>query len=252
MLERDQAEIRRSQLEAKSGIATSEVKRYLNPPSNTAFSLEYAFSLLGDIQGKRVLDIGCGSGENIPALVYRGGEVIGLDISHELVELAKERLSSIGLAHCAQLYVASAYQTGLPDKSIDIIFSMSLVHHLDIAIFRKEMRRILRSEGFIVFKEPIAFNGSYRRLRTLPREHKEVSEYEHPLTKEEFKRLQEGFEVDSLRFFRLPFVGLAGFISSMTDDPAWIDGASIFSTWIIKHFPQTLPYTTSVVMRMKL
>jgi SAM-dependent methyltransferase len=79
--------------------------------------LEYAFHLLGDIRGKTILDLGCGKGENLIPLAKRGGNVIGIDISPELVRLAEARIRSSGVK--ADVAVGSAYETGLPDESVD-------------------------------------------------------------------------------------------------------------------------------------
>ena len=51
----------------KTVLKWVQVPRYLNSPGNTAFPLEYAFDLLGNICDKAVLDLGCGTGEEIPA-----------------------------------------------------------------------------------------------------------------------------------------------------------------------------------------
>src|SRR5258708_6483362 len=91
--ELDRAEIERSAKEAPQieigRPDRVELKRYLNPPSDTAFSLEYAYWLLPDVRGKTVLDFGCGSGENLVPLVERGARVIGIDISPELIALSR-------------------------------------------------------------------------------------------------------------------------------------------------------------------
>ncbi len=58
LAERDRAEIERSAEEALQITIRppnrSELKRYLDPPSDTAFPLEYAYWLLGDVRGKRL------------------------------------------------------------------------------------------------------------------------------------------------------------------------------------------------------
>lgn len=67
LAELELAEIERSAEEAAHiSIAPpshDQVERYVNPSSDTAFPLEYAFWLLGNVRGKTVLDLGCGSGE---------------------------------------------------------------------------------------------------------------------------------------------------------------------------------------------
>jgi hypothetical protein len=72
MDQRELAEVRRSQQKAARGTHRgsdqNEIQRYLAPASNTPFPFEYAFFVLGDLSGKTVVDLGCGSGKNlIPA-----------------------------------------------------------------------------------------------------------------------------------------------------------------------------------------
>jgi SAM-dependent methyltransferase len=210
LAERNLAEIERSAEEAAHTRielpSRDQIDRYLNPPSDTAFPLEYAFWLLGNVRGKTVLDLGCGSGENIVPLVERGARVIGIDISPELIALARQRLALSKLE--ATVQVGSAYETGLPDASVDIIFCVGLVHHLDIQRVRKEMQRILAGEGKVVLMEPIRFSKFYARLRNLLPARSNISEYEHPLTKSEVAAISECFKVAGTRYFRLPFVPL--------------------------------------------
>src|ERR1700719_193915 len=83
--ERECAEIARSASEASkfvfNGIDHAKAERYLDPCANTPYPLEYAFHLLGDIRNKTVVDLGCGTGENMVPLAMRGANVIGIDIS---------------------------------------------------------------------------------------------------------------------------------------------------------------------------
>ena len=157
---RIQLEVERSAAEAsKIVLRPVEVDRYLDPPKDTPFPLEYAFYLLGDVRGKMVFDMGCGSGETIIPLVRRGAQVNGIDISPELIAFAQRRLKAAYLS--ANVRVGSAYETGMPDGSVDVVFCMALIHYLDIATVRDEMKRILRPGGYIVLKEPIRFSKGY-------------------------------------------------------------------------------------------
>jgi predicted RNA methylase len=71
--QRELAEVRRSQQEAaRGGSDQNEIQRCLAPASNTPFPVEYAFFVLGDLSGKTVVDLGCGSGKNLIPLVQRG------------------------------------------------------------------------------------------------------------------------------------------------------------------------------------
>ncbi|HEX3322138.1 MAG TPA: methyltransferase domain-containing protein [Terriglobales bacterium] len=241
-----QDELRRSAAEAsKIVIAPVDVDRYLNPSPDTPFPLEYAFHLLGDVHGKTVLDLGCGSGETLIPLVHRGATVTGIDISPDLVAIAKRRIHDAQLS--AEARACSAYETGLPDRSVDVIFCMSLVHHLNIAMVRNEMHRILKPGGYVVVKEPIRFSKGYGRLRSLLPAHDDISEYEHPLTEEEFDELRKGFVAEEKRFFRLPFVPLIWRTLHFGRRAAFV-----VSNWTLTHFPATCHYATTVAVRLRL
>ncbi|HUO27546.1 MAG TPA: methyltransferase domain-containing protein [Candidatus Aquilonibacter sp.] len=202
---RDLAEIERSAVEAsKIKVKIRNVDRYMSPPADTIYPLEYAFHLLGDVHGKRVLDLGCGSGENVVPLLRRGADVLAIDISPELVAAAHTRLEMAGLE--APVWAGTAYDTGLESESIDIVFSMSLLHHLDIPAVREEIRRVLKPGGVLIIKEPVRFSRLYGRIRSWLPDPMDTSTYEHPLTRNELVNVEKGFEVQNLRYFRLPFV----------------------------------------------
>ena len=248
LFERDQSEIRRSAEEAKKLVLTkAEVDRYLSPQPNTPYSLEYAFHLLGDANGKKVLDLGCGTGANIIPLAKRGAQVSAIDISPDLIFLAERRVANAKVK--AFLKVASAYETGLPDASIDVIFCMALIHHLDIRAVRDEMCRILVRDGMIILSEPIRFSATYDRLRKLLPQSQDVSDHEHPLTRAEVVRFAEPFKMEGVRYFRLPILPLAE--RSLTFSAGAYHRLWKIDYWMLKNFSPAHRYATNVTMRLR-
>jgi 2-polyprenyl-3-methyl-5-hydroxy-6-metoxy-1,4-benzoquinol methylase len=242
---RDLAEVERSAAEArKVQVRVQNVERYMAPAATTAYPLEYAFHVLGDVQGKRVLDLGCGSGENIVPLVRRGAKVFAVDISPELVAAARLRLKMVNLD--ARLWAGSAYETGLAAESIDVVFCMSLLHHLDIPAVREEIRRVLKPEGALIVKEPVRFSVRYARLRSWLPDHEDTSEFEHPITRRELAMLEEGFQVQSLRFFRLPFVPLVEQVLGAHTPRIWK-----VSNWALQRAQKMERFATVVVAKMQ-
>jgi predicted RNA methylase len=73
----ERAEVERSAFEASHINETAlladdeDLKRYMDPPADTCYPLEYAYHLLGDARGKLVLDYGCGDGIHTLTLARR-------------------------------------------------------------------------------------------------------------------------------------------------------------------------------------
>jgi ubiquinone/menaquinone biosynthesis C-methylase UbiE len=212
--DRERAEIERSAVEASRTDVlpySEEVfRRYLSPPADTCYPLEYSYHLLGDVRGKTVLDFGCGSGENIPLLSRLGAKVWAIDISEQLLNIAKRRLFVNGNTSDVNLIVASAYDVPLPDESVDVVFGMAILHHLELPLAAREVKRVLRKGGRAIFKEPVRNSRLLKLARNLiPYRSPEISPFERPLTDKELKDFAEGFSGYTSKAFSLPYVSLS-------------------------------------------
>lgn len=175
-----------SQLDQRLKMSETTINRYLSPPENTVYPLEYAFHLLGDIGGKTVLEYGCGDGPNTVVLVRRGANVIGLDLSEELLALAERRLAA-NLCRRAMLLLGSAHALPLRDESVDIVFGIAILHHLDLELASREVQRVLKKGGRAIFQEPMRNSKLLARLRRLFPLRADVSPVERPLTDRELQ-----------------------------------------------------------------
>lgn len=118
--------------------------------------------LLPDFKDKRVLDLGCGYGWHcIYAMEHGASSVVGVDISHKMLEVAKEK------THFPQVeYKCCAIEdVEFPEESFDVILSSLAFHYVaDYEILVKKIYRILKSGGKLVLRLNILF--------LLPMEHK--------------------------------------------------------------------------------
>jgi SAM-dependent methyltransferase len=212
----EQAEIQRSSVEARNTAVERlrmtdwNLRRYIDPPADTPYPLEYAFHAIGDVRGKTVLDYGCGNGENSLPLVNRGARVIGIDVSGDLLDLARQRLALHGLADRATFLAGSAHDLPLPDRSVDAVMGIAILHHLDLDLAAREVHRVLKPGGIAVFQEPVRNSRVLKALRAMiPYRSEEVSDYERPLTDGELQRFSSRFACMHTRAFSLPFINLA-------------------------------------------
>ena len=212
----ESAEIARSKVEAsRTGeqglrIGPKVRQRYLNPPLDTAYPLEYAYALLGDVAGRTVLDLGCGSGANTALLALRGAHVYALDLSPDLITLARRRIAVNQIEAPVDFLVGSAHEIDVPEASIDVVFGIAILHHIDMEKTARETWRVLRPGGRAIFQEPVRNSRVIRALRAMvPYRSPDVSPYERPLTDAEIRRFAGHFRGFRARPFMLPHASLA-------------------------------------------
>jgi SAM-dependent methyltransferase len=222
----ERAEIERSDVEASLSSDRSLVvsqrtwTRYASPPADTAYPLEYAYHQLGDVTGKTVLDFGCGSGANTVLLANRGARVFAVDISESLLRLAGRRLEVNGLTGAATFIAASAHDLPLPSNSIDVVFGIAILHHLDLALVSREVHRVLRPGGRAIFQEPVRNSAALRLIRRLiPYHAPDVSPYERPLFDRELNAFAAPFRECTTRAFALPHVRVGELLPGWRRNP---------------------------------
>jgi SAM-dependent methyltransferase len=114
------------------------------------------FAALKVAPGHHVLDLGCGTGEDVrmlAELVGPTGRVLGVDSSNFMVAEAKRRTAGTGLP--AEFLAASVYDLPLPDGTFDACRADRLFQHLEEP--RRalcEMIRVVHSGGRVVVSEP--------------------------------------------------------------------------------------------------
>jgi ubiquinone/menaquinone biosynthesis C-methylase UbiE len=106
----------------------------------------------------RALEIGCGPGRLIKPLSRHFGEIHGVDVSDEMIRLARERLSEIPHAHFHATNGASLAQ--FADESFEFVYSYAVFQHIpsrDVVLeYMREIRRVLKPGG--------VFHGQFNGL----------------------------------------------------------------------------------------
>lgn len=113
---------------------------------------EKELNLFGNIEGKRVLDIGCGSGHSLKYMGDKNAkELWGLDISTSQIENAKKHLKSSG--YSAKLFESPMeINPGIPEEYFDIVYSIyafGWTQNLEMSL--KQVSKYLKPGGIFVF-----------------------------------------------------------------------------------------------------
>jgi len=118
-------------------------REYFNNPAFLKF--------IGSLEGKAVLDAGCGEGYNTRILARSGARVTGVDISPRMVELARqeEQREPLGIRYEVTSFSELSF---FGDASFDVVVStMALMDSPDFEGALKEFYRVLRKKGRLFF-----------------------------------------------------------------------------------------------------
>lgn len=101
-------------------------------------------------------DIGTGTGYLLPHLAAAFATVHAVDPVAEMLEAARARATSTGLAN-VQFHTGTAGAVPLPDASLDLCVASLVLHHEpEPPLALRELRRVLRPGGWLLIIEQIA------------------------------------------------------------------------------------------------
>jgi len=100
--------------------------------------------LIAEKSCNNILEVGCGTAKWIQSLDYKNLNVLGMDLSFEMLKIPKSDW------HDLKLLNADANYIPLKDNFFDLVFCVNAIHHFpDKALFLKECNRILSKNGII-------------------------------------------------------------------------------------------------------
>lgn len=175
--------------------------RYRKLQHPNLFMREYLFKNLGNLHGKRVLDFGCGEGDLTTLLAGMGAIVTGVDISPDLIRLAKEQCRLDMTDKNVRFEIRDLSENPFENDTFDFAVCNAVLHHIDIEKILPNIIESLCDNGVVIMVEPVAFLPWLQRIRELVPVEKDISPEERQLNKDDLQFISGCFRECQITYF---------------------------------------------------
>jgi SAM-dependent methyltransferase len=167
--------------------------KYLNDGIGRLRRNEAIRAAMQDATGRRVLEIGSQSWEwCLFRYGYRPQQLTCINISQVELEIGRAHATKLGFS--CDFRKMDAHNLDFADGSLDLVFGVAILHHLEFACAMREIHRVLREGGKIMFVEPLRNNPVARLVRSLTPHARTPDEL--PLGRPELRLIARNFAVD--------------------------------------------------------
>ena len=127
--------------------------------ANVLFEIPALFSLLPDLNGLTILDLGCGFGEHCKGFIEKGAaKVVGIDISEKMLEVAKAENSDPKITYLNM----PMEDLDKIDEKFDLVVSSLAIHYVeDFAGLTRNINNLLKPGGLFVYSQENPFNTCF-------------------------------------------------------------------------------------------
>lgn len=186
---------------AYNRIADSYADAY---SENDEVDFKYFDYFINHLSGKKVLDMGCGVGTNTNFLINKGFEVIGIDLSENMLKNAQNLYPGL------MFKKEDILKTSYPDNTFDGIVLAYVIEHFNdegLLQLRNEITRLLRKDGLLFIT---SHEGIQEEIIPDPLD-ESVSIYYNFLTCDKIDSLFSGFK--RVSFYSRPSYGPEEFLN---------------------------------------
>ena len=160
--------------------------------------LDFFNYLKNNTENKNILDFGCGVGSITEQVASQNpSRITGIDISEVSIKKAKVNAEKLKLK--IDYKVDNCENSSIESNSFDLIYGSGILHHLKLESSVREINRLLKKGGTMVFMEPLGTNpliNLYRKLTPNSR-----TSDDHPFVKEDFDFLNKVYNKVTVKYY---------------------------------------------------
>jgi ubiquinone/menaquinone biosynthesis C-methylase UbiE len=156
---------------------------------------DYCMSLLPSVDGKKLLEVGCGNGVQSLYLheKYSPGHINAIDLNDCNIDIARKEAEKKGIKGIIFQVDDAHHLTTIESNTMDFVINIeSAFHYPDKTQFLRQMHRVLKPEGAFVIADILTRNIRNKRLKS--RWKRKMSYHHWPLSKYEAELPRAGFQ----------------------------------------------------------
>lgn len=115
-------------------------------------------------QGRKVLEVGCGTGMFTDMFANTGASIIAVDISKPLLERARNRRAWPEHVH----FLEKSFEDCEVDGPFHAVIGSSILHHLEVEHSLRKIFSLLKPGGIVAFAEPNMLNPQIFLQKNIP------------------------------------------------------------------------------------
>jgi ubiquinone/menaquinone biosynthesis C-methylase UbiE len=193
---------------------------------------------LNAVNGKSVLDYGCGRGRSSIDLLSRGAKVCGIDISPVYISEANQAAKQKGYPDNQYSFrEMDAHRLKIGDNTFDMVLGEGILHHLNISAALTEIHRVLKTGGRLIMIEPLADNPLLKLFRLLTPFARTADEA--PLSKKDLISIVDSnpwnYEFKYCGIIEAPIAMLTSILMPNTPNNWLLKCSDLIEKWIHKH-----------------
>ena len=155
---------------------------------------------LGDLSGKRVMELGCASGNSMSMRMATEAEsYLGVDLSRVGTDRLREKLRAENIDG-AEAVSADFLSADFSPEPFDVIYAHGVLHHFEhFEAFLKVLHARLKPEGRVIAFDPLQTALLPRIVRAIYRPFQSDADWEWPFTRRTFTTIEKYFDILALQ-----------------------------------------------------